>query len=62
MAIPVDSDAVIENPAWRRIDLKRSLGTVNDSTRVRRLRETASANNKQRETKKKNCFHDLRAA
>ena len=50
------SGAVIENPAWRRIDLERSLGTVNDSTRKRLLGENTAASYKQGEPKKKIVF------
>lgn len=42
----LDSDAVVENPPSRRIDLKRGFGAVNDSARMRLLRESASAKNK----------------
>jgi len=39
----LDSGAVIENSAGRCIDLKRRLGAVNDSARMRILRQTAGA-------------------
>ncbi len=54
------SGAVIENPPCRRIDLERSLGAVNDSTRKRLLGEKAAASYKQGEAKKGNSFQNRR--